>query len=353
MLKKFFVRKATTKRNSPFTFEENGFYKTLKKEIRPTLKHLPKQSVNNTNFFCDSMVFILFFLSTLATYYWNFWLAAVAGLILGMLTIATHNYLHMKNNYRMYYFQFSMLQVREWRISHALSHHLLTNTIADLEISMMEPLLFYLPGAKTLKQKIISVIGSPILWMLFFHLPLLRRLTTAHKCNYKNLKLTDLTGLSLPAFMYFFGGQSLGSVLLMWNFILVIGAFYMGFIGQNGAHHHPDIFHDGDNPRAKENYDWGLSQLDSIMDHKEVCGNHFLVLIHFGDHCLHHLFPTLDHGTLEHLYPIFEEVLKKFDANLRFVTQWDTICGNFRQMTRNEANPNPPDLHKYKIKKKH
>lgn len=34
---------------------------------------------------------------------------------------------------------------RDFRISHALSHHLHTNTANDVEVSMMEPFLQYLP----------------------------------------------------------------------------------------------------------------------------------------------------------------------------------------------------------------
>lgn len=82
------------------------------------------------------------------------------------------------------------------------------------------------------------------------------------------------------------------------------------------------------------------------MDRKEISGSHFLVLTNFGDHALHHLFPTLDHGTLEHLYPTFEKVLEQFNANLRMVSQLDTLVGGFQQLCRVKPNPNPPDLHK-------
>lgn len=60
--------------------------------------------------------------------------------------------------------------------------------------------------------------------------------------------------------------------------------------------------------RSKEDYDWGISQLDAVMERKEISGSLFLVLTNFGDHALHHMFPTLDHSTLEHLYPVFKKV---------------------------------------------
>lgn len=99
--------------------------------------------------------------------------------------------------------------------------------------------------------------------------------------------------------------------------------------------------------RDLSNYDWGVSQLDAVMDRKEISGSHFLVLTNFGDHCLHHLFPTLDHGYLELLYPTFTEVMDRFDINLRMVSQWDTIKGSFQQLVRVTPNNAPPDLKKY------
>nr|CAI5858622.1 unnamed protein product [Callosobruchus analis] len=93
-----------------------------------------------------------------------------------------------------------------------------------------------------------------------------------------------------------------------------------------------------------------MSQLDAVMDRKEINGSHFLVLTNFGDHCLHHLFPTLDHGVLEHLYPVFNKVLEQFDVDLRIVSQVDTIVGGFQQLMRVQPNPNPPDLKKYSKK---
>lgn len=88
------------------------------------------------------------------------------------------------------------------------------------------------------------------------------------------------------------------------------------------------------------------------MDRKEITGSHFLVLTNFGDHCLHHLFPTLDHGVLELLYPKFTEVMDQFDINLRMASQWDTIKGGFQQLVRTQPNSNPPDLKKYAKKDK-
>ncbi|XP_028136061.1 cytochrome b5-related protein [Diabrotica virgifera virgifera] len=345
ILKKYFVKNATSERNSPYTFEEDGLYRILKKKIQPVLRNCPKESYTKSKLIIDSLLVLSFLFSIFAVKFWNFGLGVFGGVSLGMVTVAAHNYFHMKDNFRMYYFQFSLLQVREWRISHALSHHLYTNTITDLEISMFEPLLNYLPVEKKPLQKVVSVMLAPIMWLTFFHKPAIERIINLPN-QYKELRFTDLLGLLLPICMYVFGKDDLLSVFIMWNFVLVCGGTFMGFVGLNAGHHHPDVFHDGDAPRGKK-FDWGLGQLDALLDRKEITGSHFLVLTNFGDHALHHFFPTLDHGQLQHLYPVFKEVCNQFNVDLRMVSQIETIKGSFQQLVRVEPNPNPTDLLKY------
>ncbi|CAG9773967.1 unnamed protein product [Ceutorhynchus assimilis] len=351
VLKKYHVRMAKKKRNAPFTFKEDGFYKTLKREIMSVLPTLPKQSANTSNFFTDSFLVIMFFLATLAAKYWNFFLGVLAGNFLAFLSIAAHNYFHKRDNFRMYYFNFSLQTVREWRISHVLSHHLHTNTIDDFEISSWEPFLQYLPIEKSPFQRFGQWFIAPLMWMTGFHRAIITRAKEYVKGRRNHVKTTDLVPFILPLFMYILSGETLLNTLIMWNFIIIIGSTHLFFVGLHAAHHHPEIFHDGDHPRSKTDYDWGMSQLDAIMDRKEITGSHFLVLTNFGDHALHHMFPVLDHGTLELLYPTFKRVMAQFDTNLRMASQMETICGGFRQLVKVAPSQTVPDLKKWDVNK--
>lgn len=78
------------------------------------------------------------------------------------------------------------------------------------------------------------------------------------------------------------------------------------------------------------------------MDRKEITGSPFLVLTNFGDHTLHHLFPTIDHGKLKYLYPVLKETLSEFGVEFRLTTQWDLIVGQYCQLLRMVCNPFPP-----------
>lgn len=69
-----------------------------------------------------------------------------------------------------------------------------------------------------------------------------------------------------------------------------------------------------------------------------------LSLSNFGDHALHHLFPTLDHGLLPELYDIFFKTLLEFEAECQCY-QWffETIKGQFKQLSR--TTPQKLDYH--------
>lgn len=165
---------------------------------------------------------------------------------------------------------------------------------------------------------------------------------------------------AVPFFVYTITRQPIITCALFFLWTILIGGLHFSIIGVNAAHHHPDIFHDGDayryikyyskyfcficvcNYRSKEDMDWGIFQLDAVMDKKEITGSHFLVLTNFGDHALHHLFPTIDHGLLESLYPIFWETCKDFGVEHRVITNLEMIKGQYKQLAKVDPKKSPP-----------
>lgn len=86
----------------------------------------------------------------------------------------------------------------------------------------------------------------------------------------------------------------------------------------------------------REDLDWGLYQLDTIIDREDLKGSSFLVITHFGHHALHHLFPTLDHGILPELYPILYQTMNEYKGELRSFPWFPLIAGQFQQLARIE-----------------
>lgn len=69
----------------------------------------------------------------------------------------------------MYYFNLSLLNYREWRIQHAISHHLYPNSLYDLEVKLFEPFLCWTPDAsKNVIQRYVSWLYSPVIYTAIF-----------------------------------------------------------------------------------------------------------------------------------------------------------------------------------------
>ncbi|XP_026479660.1 cytochrome b5-related protein-like [Ctenocephalides felis] len=339
LLPKFYVRDAQTPSHSLLTYHENGFYRTLKRRVREEIKNIPKIAKKKSKLILDCFILGTFISSMLATAYCPF--IFVAALFLTWTTIAAHNFFHQRNNWRMYAFNLSMMNHREWRISHALSHHLHPNTLVDMELSIAEPFLSWQSKEKSI-LRYISWTVSPVFYASLYITQYLSRVLDAIERSRLHTPLwQEVIPFSLPLAMLLTSSLPVISTLKIWLMIVVIASFFFGVTAFNAAHHHPEIYHHGDTPR--EDLDFGKFQIDTVMERQEVTGSLFLVLTTFGDHGLHHLFPTLDHAELPYLYPVFRQVCKEFGMNLRFTSQWDLFKGQFRQLLKTVPNMIAPD----------
>jgi hypothetical protein len=143
----------------------------------------------------------------------------------------------------------------------------------------------------------------------------------------------------------------------------------------NAAHHHPEIFHDGDTPR--EDTDWGLAVIDTVRDRPSISGvkgslnedqsgqiklridssgsqkllSFILVMFNFGHHTLHHLFPSVDHWHLPKLYPVLEETMNEFGIPFSTLSITGLIVGQLKQGSKSVPNPLPPKSFKNVVRK--
>ncbi|XP_023948987.2 cytochrome b5-related protein [Bicyclus anynana] len=347
MLSKFYVRDAKTPRNSPFTFHEDGFYRTLKRAVYDELKKIPKDASVTADRITDGLFVTLLCSSSLACWYDDYWLATfwyvVASLSLATLTVTCHNFIHRKTNWRMYLFNMSMWSFRDFRVSHVLSHHLHTNTLNDLEISSLEPFLLYNPR----KDKPLHArLGFITEWLFFpftFLLNFFKRFLSifVRKGFFRaHYRWHDAIGFLLPLCMWFASGSPVTRVIYTWLWINCTGSLIFFTIAVNAAHHHPDAIKDGDQPRSLTP-DWGEHQVEALLDRKDVNGNTFAVMTLFGDHALHHMFPTVDHSVLKYLHPVFIELCEKFQANYRVSTQFQMVLGQIQETMRTDFKTLP------------
>lgn len=118
LLPKYFVRAAKTPRNYPFTFKEDGFYKTLKLKVMAEMHNVPRDLKKKSDFITDSLLVTLMILSSASCWAWtqSFMLGStlilVNSLVLSSVITCAHNYFHRSDNWRMYIFNLSGLCYR-------------------------------------------------------------------------------------------------------------------------------------------------------------------------------------------------------------------------------------------------
>jgi hypothetical protein len=168
-LEKFFVRNAQQSRNYKITFDENGFFKTLKRKVAAKVKNLDQSEVYKSRLICDMLLASTFALSILAAAKNNHFIALIASICLSGLLGTSHNFIHLRNNWRMYLTSIAMMSFRDWRVFHAISHHPYPNSLHDLEVSRFEPFLNWMPETKSSVRVLQSWFISPIVYffMLF------------------------------------------------------------------------------------------------------------------------------------------------------------------------------------------
>lgn len=82
---------------------------------------------------------------------------------------------------------------------------------------------------------------------------------------------------------------------------------------------------------------YSLRQLDTVLEKNDAVHSTLLAIsTTFGEHPLHHLFPTVCQSKLSMLKPIFEQTLEEFQTKNRKVTQLELFRGTYQQYMRDK-----------------
>ncbi|CAL4062179.1 unnamed protein product [Meganyctiphanes norvegica] len=346
LLQKYFIKNADNPRNSPYTFHEDGFYKTLKRKALPVLKEVGTGPTRQMLLMHDATAISFICLCLCAARYDSYMLVSLAGLSLAFTVAMAHNFFHQRDNFRMYYFDLCPLSSSEWRVTHAISHHLFTNSIYDWEISALEPFVFFLPDpAKNKYVAYLTIFWSHIFYYMAFLIEILKRIVCICMGHMKIRPENLLPFIELLLMCYLSSTPT--TAFKLWCTMQSIASFIFVYAPLTGTHHHPDIWHHGDATRTDQ--DWGLCQLDTVRDRVEVTGNLFLVCTTFGDHTLHHMFPTVDHSKLPYLYPVFFKTCQEFGIPFAFQKHTDMHMGFYRQVINRSPNKDDPGYKNNKL----
>lgn len=155
--------------------------------------------------------------------------------------------------------------------------------------------------------------------------------------RHQKFRLDELIALLLPLSMLVFGNLSLSFrnimfIGIVWNVILLLASFMYSVVAVNAGHHvSAETVHEGDEFKS---LDYGIYQLAATIDRFEAKANLFVSLTHFGDHMLHHFFPSLDHSILPHLRETLIETCKDFESEFRECSMLHALVGQFKQLSR-------------------
>lgn len=231
----------------------------------------------------------------------------------------------------------TLFSSKEWRITHALNHHLYTNTLWDYEMYALEPFLNYLPRKnKSFMSQLLAHLVFPIVCATLIVMLIIKRCYSIF-FQWGGPEFRDAFAFFLPLAMCF-TAPTPEIAFRIWFTVIIISSFFFHVIGLTAAHHHPDIFHDGD--ICRKNLDWGLLSMDAVRDRKVIDEYLFFVLMNFGSHTLHHLLPTVDHAYLPLCLPAFQQTCEEFGVDYDSWTSWKMFKGQFQQLKRIEPKEN-------------
>lgn len=122
ILEKYRVGTADWPRESPLTFKEGEFYDVLRARIAKTVKEKGRWPKVWSKIIIDASVLGYLGLVFGAAKKKSYPMAALAGVLGGAIGVMAHNFLHQKDNWRMYYEELVAGSHETFRIHHALSH---------------------------------------------------------------------------------------------------------------------------------------------------------------------------------------------------------------------------------------
>lgn len=273
VLQDYRVRDAKLPRNFKFTFKKTGFYHTLRHRVAEKLKTLDQKqaelkskvwnlflSIENWTWikcfpfckqvFIDVLLALTLLTSVLSVKFDNRYLTILSGLCLCYTVISAHNFFHRRDNFRMFYFNLSFFNYKEWRVSHAMSHHLFPNSLHDMEVALFEPFLCWIPSPmKGFVQRYLSWVYSPVVYAVMCLDQLVKRIVFSISSKKNMFESSDAIPLVLPLFMIIFGTHNPFTILKVWLQIILVKSFVFALVGLNAGHHHPDNVHEGDKIR--------------------------------------------------------------------------------------------------------
>jgi len=322
ILKKYYIKDCDKKPEfARYDWSDKGLFCILRGRVA---KHFKGKKISpglmtKIQYF---LLIILFFSSFYCLYLTQSKImAAITGLLcLSMLGIG-HNFIHQRTSLFRFCADVTMFGSYQWTISHALSHHTYANMDIDIEIQVIEPVLYYLSNKP--KNPVINVFIGHILILFIGPLNFLRRFIFSFVGKDK-LKIENSIPI-VELLILWSNAESFSSALNLWVIMHCVASVHL-ILATFPNHRTDNHWSEGDPKPAK---DFAEHTLLTTSDHS-VFLPLMLAYICFGgfnDHILHHLFPTVDRSILPELKGILIEGCKEFGIVYQESNFWKNFWG--------------------------
>ena len=312
VLDKYYVGE-TKNKVSRFSFEEDGLYRTVKREL---LKEMTVKEIQDetTSKIYGIILFVLLCLCIgLSAYtidaerksYLPYFFGALSSLFLISMVGIGHNFIHHKPTVFKYFLTLTGFTHDEWQIMHCLSHHLYPNTELDFEAAALEPIGFFL---RNLPEN--HMFTEVVLVLLFMFLQPLNFILKLFVVPILRKRKPDFWYL-VPSFViltfYYTTGNFWFSLKLHFFIYGVFGLIFnrVLFCGH----------------RLQELWTEGAERIEDFGEHTVLATNDtdtwmsgfmsYLFLAGFNIHTPHHFFPTADLMAHPRIIKIIERECQK------------------------------------------
>ena len=310
-------------RRSPFTFEHDGFYCSLRRKIWAAHGGKARESGESrvaalgpsaaSKAFADVFAVLSVVLTVAAGRAKSSRMAAlgavVAGVFNGTFIGIGHNFLHQKDSFRRHYQDISGFSSAEFRMHHALSHHPYTNTVMDAEINSTQPAVDFFPGEASLARRLRGRVLLSVACCFGIPMKQLTRFGQILSGKWDG-ETADVLAQLIPvgqlALLSSLQGSAKGGAALWALMLTSTSNLFLWGNFLTGPHFNDECWHQGD---TLDSRDWGLLQIQTNTERSELSqadntrANLFNIPT-FGLHHLHHLFPTIDAHELSKLVPV-------------------------------------------------
>lgn len=123
-------------------------------------------------------------------------------------------------------------------------------------------------------------------------------------------------------------------VFIAWNMIIMSTTFFFHIIGLNVGHHGTEVVHEGDEFKS---LDFAIHQMAATVERHEVNSNLFMALTYYGEHVLHHFFPTLDHSVLHNFHDELMETCEEFKEDLKRISMVNAAIEQVKHHARTKT----------------